>query len=169
MRNLASAAAGCCALLALLSGACVCAQEWKPQKNVDIVCSSGPGSSADRQARVVQKFLQSLPGMPSVSVTNRAGGGGMLALSYIVQRAGDPHFLGVQGVFVGAGEQCLLQRTEVGVEAVELVGELLQRGSHCLDDEKLKAFLKVGSKSSNYQNFLKKNIPLFISCWTEGR
>lgn len=71
------------------------AQEWKPQKNVDIVCSSGPGSSADRQARVVQKFLQSLPGMPSVSVTNRAGGGGMLALNYLVQRAGDPHYLGI--------------------------------------------------------------------------
>lgn len=95
MRNLASAAAGYCALIALLFSVCVCAQEWKPQKNVDIVCSSGPGSSADRQARVVQKFLQSLPGMPSVSVTNRAGGGGMLALSYIVQRAGDPHFLGI--------------------------------------------------------------------------
>ena len=95
MRYPALAAAGYCALLALLSSACVCAQEWKPQKNVDIVCSSGPGSSADRQARVVQKFLQSLPGMPSVSVTNRAGGGGMLALSYLVQRAGDPHYLGI--------------------------------------------------------------------------
>lgn len=72
-----------------------CAQEWKPQRNVDIVVNSGAGGTADRQARVAQKFLQTLPGMPSVSVTNRAGGAGLVALNFIVQRTGDPHFLGI--------------------------------------------------------------------------
>ena len=34
------------------------AQDWKPQRNVDIVVNSGAGGSADRQARVAQKFVQ---------------------------------------------------------------------------------------------------------------
>jgi len=80
----------CCALL-LVAG--VHAQDWKPQKNVDLVVNSGAGGAADRQARVVQKFLQTIPGMPSVSVTNRAGGGGMLALNFMMQHAGDAHYL----------------------------------------------------------------------------
>lgn len=33
-------------------------QDWKPSRNVDMVVSSGAGGAADRQARVVQKFLQ---------------------------------------------------------------------------------------------------------------
>ena len=71
------------------------AQEWKPQRNVDIVVNSGAGGTADRQARVAQKFLQSFPGMPSVSVTNRAGGAGLVALTFVAQRSGDPHVLGI--------------------------------------------------------------------------
>jgi putative tricarboxylic transport membrane protein len=69
------------------------AQEWRPNKNVDIVVNSAPGGVADRQARVAQKFLQSLPGIPSVSVTNRAGGGGSVALTFLTQHPGDAHSL----------------------------------------------------------------------------
>lgn len=69
------------------------AQEWKPVKNVDIVVSSGPGGAADRQARVAQRFLQTLPGMPSITVNNRPGGGGLVAWSFISQQKGDAHHL----------------------------------------------------------------------------
>ena len=69
------------------------AQEWKPVKNVDIVVNSASGGVADRQARVAQKFLQSLPGIPSVSVTNRAGGGGSVALNFLIQHPGDAHYI----------------------------------------------------------------------------
>lgn len=85
-----------CVLSCLVIAAeCACAQEWKPQRNVDIVVNSGAGGTADRQARVAQKFLQSVPGIPSVSVTNRAGGGGLLALSFMTQHPGDPHYLSI--------------------------------------------------------------------------
>jgi len=70
------------------------AQEWKPSRNIDIIVSSGPGGAADREAREVQKFLQALPGMPPVVVTNRQGGGGTLAWTFIAQHPGDPHYLG---------------------------------------------------------------------------
>mgnify|MGYP006270122943 CR=1 FL=1 len=83
-----------CAFL-LLGAVSAFAQDWKPQKNIDIVVNSGAGGTADRQSRVAQKFLQTLPGVSSVSVTNRAGGGGLVALNFIAQKTGDPHFLGI--------------------------------------------------------------------------
>lgn len=69
------------------------AQEWKPARNVDIVVASGAGGSSDRSARVVQKLLQANPVFPSVSVTNRPGGGGTVAFAFMSQHAGDPHYI----------------------------------------------------------------------------
>ena len=76
----------------IIAGA-ACAQEWKPARNVDIVVASGAGGSSDRSARVVQKLLQANPVFPSVSVTNRPGGGGTVAFAFMSQHAGDPHFI----------------------------------------------------------------------------
>jgi len=73
------------------------AQTWKPQKHVEIVSSAGAGGSADRGARVVQKYLQAFPGMPPVNVSNRTGGGGTVAFTYVSQHAGDAHILGTMG------------------------------------------------------------------------
>ncbi len=69
------------------------AQEWKPSRNVDIVVASGAGGSSDRSARVVQKLLQGNPAFPSISVTNRAGGGGTVAWTFMTQQPGDPHYI----------------------------------------------------------------------------
>jgi putative tricarboxylic transport membrane protein len=69
------------------------AQDWKPAKNVDIVVASGAGGSSDRSARVVQKLLQANPSFPSISVTNRPGGGGTVAWAFLAQHPGDPHFI----------------------------------------------------------------------------
>jgi len=67
------------------------AQEWKPARNVDIVVASGAGGSSDRTARVVQRLLQANPAFPSISVSNRQGGGGTVAWTYLAQQPGDPH------------------------------------------------------------------------------
>jgi putative tricarboxylic transport membrane protein len=69
------------------------AQEWSPTKNVEIVSSSGPGGASDRQARTVQKLLQAMPGIPSVTVNNRPGGGGTVALTVLAQHPADAHYL----------------------------------------------------------------------------
>lgn len=74
------------------------AQEWRPSRNIDIIVSSGPGSASDREARVTQKLLQELPGMPPVVVTNRQGGGGTVAWTFVSQRAGDAHYLSTLNV-----------------------------------------------------------------------
>lgn len=81
-------------LLVALAAGGAAAQDWKPVKNVEIVVAAGAGGSADRSSRVAQKYLQALPGMPSVSVTNRQGGGGTIAWTYVAQHPNDPHYLG---------------------------------------------------------------------------
>jgi putative tricarboxylic transport membrane protein len=81
-------AAACAALLAAIPAA---AQDWKPSRNVDIVVSSGAGGSSDRSARVMQKLLAANPAFPSVSVTNRPGGGATVAMTFMSQHAGDAH------------------------------------------------------------------------------
>ena len=69
------------------------AQDWKPARNVDIVVASGAGGSSDRTARVVQRLLQANPAFPSISVSNRQGGGGTVAWTYLAQQPGDPHYI----------------------------------------------------------------------------
>src|SRR5687767_11742298 len=81
------------AILALPAPQTAQAQAWKPQKNVEIVSTAGAGGSADRGARVVQKYFQAMPGMPSVTVSNRTGAGGVVALTYMAQHPGDAHYL----------------------------------------------------------------------------
>ena len=76
----------------------VSAQDWKPTKNVDVVVSSGAGGAADRQARVIQRFVQALPGVPSVTVTNRPGGGGTIAWTVLNQHRGDAHYIATMNV-----------------------------------------------------------------------
>lgn len=82
-----------CSMAVMFMTAPAVAQEWKPERNVDIVVNSGAGGAADRQARFVQKSLQALPGIPSITVTNRGGGGGIVALTFITQHPGDAHYL----------------------------------------------------------------------------
>lgn len=71
------------------------AQDWKPSRNVDILVASGPGGAADRQGRQIQRLLlQAVPGLPSLTVTNRPGGGGLVAWTTLAQQhAGDAHHI----------------------------------------------------------------------------
>ena len=94
MRRLA-----CAALAAVLSSP-ASAQDWKPSKNVEILVPSGAGGAADRQARVGQRFLSSIPGIPSVTVNNRPGGAGLVAWTALSQHPGDGHYLATMNVAI---------------------------------------------------------------------
>ena len=83
----------CACVAGLIVAGAAPAQQWKPERNVDIVVASGAGGSSDRTARVVQRLLQANPAFPSISVTNRGGGGGTVAWTYLSQQPGDPHFI----------------------------------------------------------------------------
>jgi putative tricarboxylic transport membrane protein len=81
--------------LALLGlGATAHAQQWSPQKNVEIIVGSAPGGSNDKTARTVERILtQNKIVTVPITVVNRPGGGSTIAFNHVFQREGDPHTL----------------------------------------------------------------------------
>jgi putative tricarboxylic transport membrane protein len=74
------------------------AQGWAPQKNVELVVPNPPGGSNDKTARTVERILTANKLLSStLTVVNKAGGGGSIAYTYVQQHAGDPHYLVVAG------------------------------------------------------------------------
>ena len=93
-RSCATMAVLAAAGIALAQGAA--AQAWKPERPVELTVPSGPGGSNDVAGRVIQKLFDELKLLPvSSSVVNRAGGGHTIAYTYVQQRAGDPHSIGI--------------------------------------------------------------------------
>ncbi|MCC7484657.1 MAG: tripartite tricarboxylate transporter substrate binding protein [Burkholderiales bacterium] len=74
------------------------AQGWAPQKNVELVVPNPPGGSNDKTARTIEHVWSAGRMLPAtLTVVNRAGGGGSIAYTYVQQHAGDPHYLVVAG------------------------------------------------------------------------
>ena len=69
------------------------AQEWKPERNVEIVVPTAAGGGNDKTARILQKIWQEM-GLQTI-VANRTGGGGAVAYTYLSQRTADPHHLAI--------------------------------------------------------------------------
>ena len=85
---------------AVLAGvaASAAAQTWSPQRNVELIVPNPPGGSNDKTARTVERILVSGKLIPStLSIVNRAGGGGSIAYTYVQQQVGNPHYLVVAG------------------------------------------------------------------------
>jgi putative tricarboxylic transport membrane protein len=90
--------AAAAALLILSSGAAT-AQAWKPEKPVEIIIGTSAGGPQDRTGRMVQKILQDMKLVPTpVTVVNRPGGGGAVALAYLNQHQGDGHHLMINAI-----------------------------------------------------------------------
>jgi putative tricarboxylic transport membrane protein len=70
------------------------AQQWRPERTVEIVVPAGTGGSIDGTARLMHRVLQfnRIVEAP-VIVVNKPGGGGNIATSYLDQHAGDGHYL----------------------------------------------------------------------------
>ncbi len=80
------------AALAVTAGAPVAAEDWQPQKPVEMVIMAGQGGGADRLARLFQSIIQkeNLASMPILPV-NKGGGSGAEALRYLKDNEGDAH------------------------------------------------------------------------------
>ena len=77
-------------LLAALAVAAPAA-EWKPERNIEVIVGVPPGGPLDATARMIEKFLQGRH--LSATVMNRAGGGHVIAMTYLNQRPGDGHYI----------------------------------------------------------------------------
>lgn len=72
----------------------VCAADWKPERNVEIIVATSPGGGQDKSARLMQRILQDrkLVAAP-INVVNKPGGGGAVGWNYLNQHAGDGHYV----------------------------------------------------------------------------
>jgi putative tricarboxylic transport membrane protein len=67
---------------------------WIPDRPIEIVIPSGPGSGTDLIGRNIQNILSSQKLVPSaILAVNKAGGGGALGLNYLNQFQGNGHYL----------------------------------------------------------------------------
>jgi len=72
------------------------AQSWKPERNVELTIPTSPGGSNDIAGRTIHKLWGELKLLPvASSVVNRSGGEHIVAYTFIQQRAGDPHHIGL--------------------------------------------------------------------------
>lgn len=66
--------------------------DWKPERNVEVIVGTAPGSASDRAARFVQKIWIDHKFVPvSQVVVNKPGAGGELGLNYLAERGPDGH------------------------------------------------------------------------------
>lgn len=69
---------------------------WHPERAVEIVLNTAPGSGPDRTARTLQKIWQDQRSLGvATTVSNRPGGGGAVAYTYLNQKPGDGHFISI--------------------------------------------------------------------------
>ena len=90
-RRIAIAAA---ASVGLLTAVPATAQEWAPERPVEMVIMAGTGGGADRLARLFQSIIQkeNLSSMPILPV-NKGGGSGAEALRYLADNEGENHLI----------------------------------------------------------------------------
>lgn len=88
--------AACFALLLGAGEGRAASAEWKPDKPIEIIVNTAPGASPDRTGRAMQRILQDRRFVEvPLTVSNRVGGGGAVAYTYLSQRAGDAHFVAI--------------------------------------------------------------------------
>jgi putative tricarboxylic transport membrane protein len=69
---------------------------WKPEKNVEIVVNTAPGSGQDLTGRLIQSILQERKLVAaSITVNNKPGGGGAIAYGYLQSHAGSGNFISI--------------------------------------------------------------------------
>jgi putative tricarboxylic transport membrane protein len=86
------------ALMGLAASTAAAQQQWTPQRNVELVVPNPPGGSNDKTARTIERVWTANKILPTtMSIVNRAGGGGSIAYTHVAQQAGNPHTLVVAG------------------------------------------------------------------------
>lgn len=84
-------------LAGVLCGAAANAADWKPDKYIEVIVPTGPGSGVDNTARTLQAILQARKLIETpISVTNKPGGSYGVALAYLSQFPGDAHRVMIQ-------------------------------------------------------------------------
>jgi putative tricarboxylic transport membrane protein len=107
-----------CVSLALFAAAAAlaagpAAAQFKPTKPIEFIVHTGPGGGADVLARFISNVVDKEKLAPvRMQVNNKAGGGGLTAMHYVVEKRGDAHAI---AVFTGNWMTNPLTRSEAKV------------------------------------------------------
>ncbi len=82
------------AVLALPLSATAATPAWRPDKPVEIIVNTSPGTGSDATGRLILRMLteKKLIDVPA-TVVNKIGGGGTIGLAYLTQHPGNAHYL----------------------------------------------------------------------------
>jgi len=90
LRNAAAVAVAVTVISGLVSAPSSVAADWKPDKPIEFIVGTGPGSGVDNTARTVQAILQTQKlAEPQINVVNKPGGPYAIAFNYLAQFQGD--------------------------------------------------------------------------------
>ena len=94
VRNVLLVASFATSAFAIAAEVAVPQSPWRPEKPIEIVVPTGAAGINDSNARLIQKTMQEqrLASLP-VLVQNKPGGNQSLAVVYLNQHAGDPHYV----------------------------------------------------------------------------
>lgn len=125
----------------------VSAQGWKPDRAVEIVLGSAPGSGPDITARAIQRIFHTHRYLDvPLTVQNKVGGNGAVARNYLKQFEGNGHYLifGDRGMLAGhaMGRLALTDRTPISILFGEYIGIAVKADSPILSGRDLIERLK---------------------------
>ncbi len=84
--------AGSVAVLVAANAGEVAAQDFKPTRPVEFLVHTGPGGGNDLLARAISNIVDREKLLPvRMQVTNKTGGGGITAMSYLSEKKGETH------------------------------------------------------------------------------
>lgn len=94
------------AVLAIVPwGATVASAAWKPDRNVELVVGTAPGSGVEIQLREIQRLLGEMKLLPTTStVLNKPGGGNSVAHAYLTANPGNAHVLSMVALQIVANK-----------------------------------------------------------------
>jgi putative tricarboxylic transport membrane protein len=118
--------AGAAAALSLAAaGPALAQQKWQPTQPVEFVVHGGPGSGNDAFGRALVQVIEKEKLAPvRFTIANRVGGGGATAASYIVNKKGDPHVIGLY-TSVWISNPLVQQEADVKVSDMTSIARLL--------------------------------------------
>lgn len=124
------------ALICALAAVPLQAQSWKPSKPIEIIIGTSSGGPQDRMGRAVHRIIQEkkLLDVP-VTVVNRAGGGGAIAMTYLNTHPGDAHYVAVNAMttltnyITGKSQQGPADFTPLAIMGVEYVALFVRADS----------------------------------------
>ncbi len=84
------------ALTAIMVLPLVAQAEFKPTRPIELVVHSGPGGGNDVMGRALIAAIDDAKLSPvRIQISNKVGGGGASAASYLADKKGDPHVIGI--------------------------------------------------------------------------